>query len=268
MATQKIRKNAKKISSLINSATYITLESQSMGLDDCWNSNGEHEINIQEAFDFITECYRDLIVELVVDADGNNKYMTLSDGPYHFCKQVFVYFTAKPLPAIEFKDISEQPQKPRMTLEQVQAYLEQGFISPLSHGAVEEQPEADQDKKIVAIKVLWSESSVFNNVLRTDDSFDINKEISIDAYNRLSALTILEQERWMLRNEQERYGYDKTKVELTLANGQVTTFRHDVCPSEPTLQGEWAVWVDYCRAEEAKKRIAQVNQQSNVVQLH
>ncbi|HGF5190413.1 TPA: hypothetical protein ACF35N_004485 [Vibrio parahaemolyticus] len=270
MATLKIRKNAKnKISNLINSATYITEESHSMGLDDCFSSNGEHEINAQNAFDFIEENYHKLIVELITDNEGNNKRLVLANGPYHFSKQIFVYFTAKPLPAIDVKDVTEAPQKPRMTLKQVQAYREQGFISPLSHSAKEEQPEEDQDKKIVGIKVLWSESSVFNNVLRTNDSFDINQEISIDQYNRLAALTILSQRKWAQANGEQVFGYDKTKVELKLGNGQTVTFRHDICPKEPTLQGEWAAWVDYCRAEDAKKELAQARkQQNNVVHLH
>lgn len=134
----------------------------------------------------------------------------------------------------------------RMSYAAVKAFLDSDFVSPLCHGAKSETEIQDLDKQIVAVKVLWSESGVFNRALRNDGD-DINQEIAMSEYNRLAALTIMEFKSRGLG------GYYKTKVELTTARGEKCTFRHDICPKEPTLSGEWAEWVDYCRSEDGKK---------------
>ncbi|QQX80815.1 hypothetical protein JK628_02785 [Shewanella sp. KX20019] len=253
MNTIKIRKNAsKKIASFIAEATYITIQTSSSNMDDSFSKNADVAMTAEEVNAFMAANYNELEVKLHADSEGNNTHLTLRDGPYYFCDEVVVHFTAKPVELIEITVIEAEPVKFKMTLAQVKVMREAGFISPLSHGAKRPENVADEDKEIVSIKVIWSESSVFNKALRSE-SFDINQRVSMEEYNRLSWLTLANQKRFMAKTN-ESYGYDKTKIEITLASGQVCTFRHDICIKEPTLQGEWAAWVDYCRAEEARKQ--------------
>lgn len=253
MTTQRIRKNAsKKINELLNKAYYFEMESHSMGLDDCMNSNSYTTVSRDDVDRFMDTCYGDLIVELKTDKNLKPVYLELSDGPYYFCKRVYARFTPEP---IEVQSIVDLTCKPRVTMAAVKAYLDAGFISPLCHEGRREEEQTDDDKKIIRIKVLWSESGYFNRAFRNDDDeFDINMYVSMEDYARVAAHQVSE-----MRRQNWDGGYYKTKVEITTANGEVCTFRHDVCPKEPTLAGEWAEWVDYCRSEDGQRRREEIN---------
>lgn len=252
--TTKLRKNAnKKINAFIAAAEYITIETMSSDMSDCFNSNGHVEINAERVNEFMESNYNDLVVMLHADDNGVTTSMTIKDGIYYFCDEITVHLTAKPLPAIEVKEVEQAP-KFKMTYAAVKGFLKAGFVSPLNHGATtqESNEDEDKDKIITKIEVLWSESSVFNSALCQDENFNINQVVTMETYARLAWLELADQKRYKAKTG-ESSGYSKTKVKLTLKSGQVCTYRHDISLSEATLSGCWSDWVDYCNAESVKR---------------
>ncbi|EGR0698798.1 hypothetical protein EX461_23940 [Vibrio parahaemolyticus] len=240
----KIRKNAsKKLAALFAKATKITVDVQVLDwYTDCYETN-TRKADLNEVHEFVSKNYGDVTYTLVQDEEGNDLYLTVSTSGWS--KYDFhIDFRAQEPEVIK----TVQPtSKPRLHASTVAKMIEVGFVAPLSSIAkIEEQgQEQDEDKQILSVKVLWSESGYFNRALRSTGD-DINKEITLIEYNKLAALQVAAcGKNWI-------GGYYKTKVELTTANG-VFTFRHDISPKEPTLQGEWSAWVDYVRAEQAEK---------------
>jgi hypothetical protein len=240
-----IRKNAsKKIDSLIERATYITLETQSMGLDDCWNSNGDEIITAERVREFMFDHYNELIVRLHQDNEGNDLYLNISDGPYYFCDEIRVHFTPKPIENIDINIIEPEPAKPKMSYSQVKSFLAAGFTSPLNHGAKRVEVVGTETvaaiKQIKQIRVMFSESSHFN-----------------DIWGEIIDRNDYEQRVWRtLHDYRKRHmsGYFKTELELTLSDGTITTYRHDICPKEAKLEAMWSSYVDWC-AEKARERM-------------
>nr|AKN40584.1 hypothetical protein [Enterovibrio norvegicus] len=250
MNTQIIRKNAqKKLDALFAAATKITVETQYMDSYTDGYDYVSRTSNIDEVKEFMTNNYYSLRVTLVTDENGNHDSLVIRTSGWS--KHEFTLsFLPQPPARIETATVQDEPIKPRMTFEMVQAYLKAGFISPLNHGAKYETATEDLDKSIVAIKVIFSESAAFNAAMRDGDSY-INKFATLDQYNRLTWLTLAEQKRWQLENG-EYGGYDKTQLELTTARGQTVRFRHDISVREPSLTASWSEWVDYCRKEEKR----------------
>lgn len=255
-----IRKNAtRQIAQLLDQASYFEIETYSMAIDDSMNSNGSKEVDRAYVEDFLKNNYSRLIINVTYDENVKPISMTICDGPYHFNDEIYVSFSPKPIKVVNVE--INTTAKPRMSYAAVKAYREQGFISPLNHGAKHvDQSNEDKDKVIKSVEVLWSESRYFNQ-LRKGDDCDINQVLDLDHYNSLAAMEVACYKR-------ERYtgGYTKTKVRLTTGNDQVIEFRHDISPSEPTLSGSWCDWVDYCRAEAAKEAAQQIAQITPEVQ--
>ena len=237
MGYTKIRKNAsKKIAGLIAESTYIMLETQSMGLDDCFRSNGETEVDVDYVNDFMQRNYADLYVRLYTDENGVKNHMTISDGPYHFCDEITVYFTPKPVELIEVTEIDDKPAKPRMTLAAVQAYLDKGFISPLNHGVQKSGFSTDPAKQIEVVFVQWSESETFNSELGCNNAFDINKTVTIEQYEKLA---------WRSLASIGPGACRKTRITISTADGNTHSLRHDISRRFPSLREYWEKLVDY-----------------------
>ncbi|MGF1804337.1 hypothetical protein L4C31_03695 [Aliivibrio sifiae] len=254
----KLRKNAKKkIQQLLDCASSIELITQSKQFNGCYESHEPVVLDQVEFWAWYEEKYGYLDISLR-NQDGELVSVTFSDCPFYFCSDVILTFGGEVKHKridVEMVEEEQKHVKPRMTYKALSAYLNNGFASPLNHGMVskEEEKESDPIKDIVKITVLWSESNAFNQALCDENSTDgINKEVSFEEYNRLVWETLSEQ-KVFINKHGGGYGYDKTKVEITLGTGEVCQFRHDIWLREPSLHGEWAKWVDYCRAEEESK---------------
>ena len=250
-----IRKNAvKKIALLLSLATQIVKVQETYSSDSCTYNEIETVSTLADVQEYMTNEYHNLKIELIRNRYNDEIKLVMSKGVWCFVSMVITFGEVKPaiIDTLTVED-EQEPVKPRMTYQAVAAYLHTGFISPLNHGLVAtDEVQEDEEKKIVKVKVLWSESNIFNSELCNGDEDEINKVISIEEYNRLAWLTLAEQKQYIAKTG-EGFGYDKTKVEITLATGKVIQFRHDICLREPTLEGEWAQWVDYCRAEDERK---------------
>ena len=250
-----IRKNAvKKIALLLSLATQVVKVKETYSSDSCTYNEIETVSTLAGVQEYMTNEYHNLKIELIRNRYNDEIKLVMSKGVWCFVSMVITFGEVKPaiIDTLTVED-EQEPVKPRMTYQAVAAYLHTGFISPLNHGLVAtDEVQEDEEKKIVKVKVLWSESNIFNSELCNEDEDEINKVISIEEYNRLAWLTLAEQKQYIAKTG-EGFGYDKTKVEITLATGKVIQFRHDICLREPTLEGEWAQWVDYCRAEDERK---------------
>ena len=250
-----IRKNAvKKIALLLSLATQIVKVQETYSSDSCTYNEIETVSTLADVQEYMTNEYHNLKIELIRNRHNDEIKLVMNKGVWCFVSMVITFGEVEPA-IIETLTVEDEQErvKPRMTYQAVAAYLHSGFISPLNHGLVAtDEEQEDEEKKIVKVKVFWSESDIFNSELCKEGEDEINKEISIEEYNRLAWLTLAEQKQYIAKTG-EGFGYDKTKVEFTLATGEVRQFRHDICVSEPTLQGEWAHYVDYCRAEEERK---------------
>ena len=236
MTYQVIRKNAtKKIEALLSKATAITKRTEYRDCyTDCFESVSTKS-DIAEVREYMAEVYGDLRLVLELDSDGNETGLRISVNGWSK-KEFFIDFTEqeqeKELEAIEVIEV-EAIEKPKMTLKMVQAYLSRGFVSPLNTGArIEDEAEEDQDKIIKKIFLHWSESNAF-------DGFE-GKEISFEEYAKCE---------WkaLSRQRGRDYGYDKTKVTLTLASGIEVEFRHDISLKERGLSAQWCNHVDYVK---------------------
>ena len=250
-----IRKNAvKKIALLLSLATQIVKVQETYSSDSCTYNEIETVSTLADVQEYMTNEYHNLKIELIRNRYNDEIKLVMNKGVWCFVSMVITFGEVEPaiIETLTVED-EQEPVKPRMTYQAVAAYLHTGFISPLNHGLVAtDEVQEDEEKKIVKVKVLWSESNIFNSELCNGDEDEINKVISIEEYNRLAWLTLAEQKQYIAKTG-EGFGYDKTKVEITLATGKVIQFRHDICLREPTLEGEWAQWVDYCRAEDERK---------------
>ncbi|WP_300178668.1 hypothetical protein [uncultured Aliivibrio sp.] len=253
-----IRKNAvKKIALLLSLATQIVKVKETYSSDSCTYNEIETVSTLADVQEYMTNEYHNLKIELIRNRHNDEIKLVMNKGVWCFVSMVITFGEVEPaiIETLTVED-EQEPVKPRMTYQAVAAYLHSGFISPLNHGLVAtDKTQEDEEKKIVKVVVLWSESYAFNKELREqDNNGNINQEISMEEYNRLAWLTLADQKQYLAEHEDcKGYGYDKTKVEITLATGEVCQFRHDICFREPTLEGEWAQWVDYCRAEDERK---------------
>ncbi|MGR6831023.1 LPD25 domain-containing protein [Aliivibrio wodanis] len=249
-----IRKNAvKKIELLFSLATKVM---KSTPFYDGYNGiNYDLTVStLAEAQEFMNDEYDNLKIDLNRNVHNDDIELVITKGGWAAVEFFLTFGEVEPA-IIETLTVEDEQEhvKPRMTYQAVAAYLDSGFISPLNHGLVAtDEVQEDEEKKIVKVKVFWSESDIFNSELCKEGEDEINKVISIEEYNRLAWLTLAEQKQYIAKTG-EGFGYDKTKVEITLATGKVIQFRHDICLREPTLEGEWAQWVDYCRAEDERK---------------
>lgn len=239
MKYQVIRKNAsKKIASLFSKATKITAYVQSRNyLDDSFESSSR-SADLSEVEQYMAQNYNGLSLVLEFNEDGTDKLLRV-DLKGWSAKSFVISFmpNTDEIPSVEK---AEQPVKPRMTLQAVQTFLKQGFISPLNHGGkAHHETEVEAIKRIKAIKVKFSESRYF----------DSNSVVSMDEYNRLEWLTLVQE------RKNGNLGYAKTYVELTLASGDVVEYRHDICIGEQGLSAQWSKWVDCCKSLENQKQV-------------
>ncbi|MEZ8107402.1 DUF3560 domain-containing protein, partial [Vibrio cortegadensis] len=119
----KLRKNAKKmIQKLLDHADTLTLKTQSMGLDDCWNANAPQAYDKADFWTWFDKNYSDMVIFLKL-RDGILTKVEVCDCIYHFSNDLVMSFSLD----------EDAPTKPRFTFEQVSEALEEGFISPLNH---------------------------------------------------------------------------------------------------------------------------------------
>ncbi len=78
---------------------------------------------------------------------------------------------------------------------------------------------------IKEVFVFWSESTLINNEMGADESFDINKAVSIDEFNALAdkAAQLVDG------------GYDKTKVKVIFHDGSEFNCRLDITKSNKCI---------------------------------
>ena len=234
-----IRKNAtKQINSLFSKATKITADVQNRNwLDDSFDGSNR-SADLAEVREYMKANYNGLRLVLEFNEDGTEKLLRVDLKGWS--SKSFVVSFMPNTDVIPSKEAKEQPVKPRMTLEAVQAYRAKGFASPLNHGGVESQCcDLDDVKRIESIKVKFSESNYFES----------NSVVTMEEYNRLEWLTLVQERQW------GNVGYAKTYLELTLGNGDVIEFRHDICVKERGLVAQWSSWVDYCQTEVNKKAV-------------
>lgn len=239
MNTVTIRKNAsKKINALLAQATKVVQEQQQRDYyTDCFDTV-ELTSSIEDVKEFMSDSYYNLSVSLTSDEDGQPVELVVTTNGWSKNDFIITFGAVEP-EQIETVEVEEKAVKPRMTFTAVQVFIKSGFVSPLNHGVKVAELQEDKTKQIVKINVVWSE-------LNSIDTYR-NEEISIEEYNRLAWLAVNKQKKFVAKTG-EGYGYDKTKLEITLGDGQVCVFRHDISIKSPTLQGSWNDWVNYCYA--------------------
>ena len=138
----KLRKNAKKkIQALLDMADTVTLCTQSMGMDDCWNQNEPTALDKSKFWGWYEENYRDLVIYLTV-RDGVLTKAMFSDCIYHFSNDVI----------LTFEQEEAQLEKPRFTFVQIVEALKQGYLSPLNHDKKKATPlEPENIRKVVSL---------------------------------------------------------------------------------------------------------------------
>ncbi|MCD9492600.1 DUF3560 domain-containing protein [Photobacterium phosphoreum] len=193
----KLRKNAKhKIAALLSVATCITLQTQSMGLDDCFDYNEPKVIDIVEFWAWYEQKYNNL--DIYINAyDGVVTQVTFSDCPYHFSNDVVLTF-----------DVIDET----VTNENIDV-IEPIILADLSGINM----DVLDDMPIKNIEIIWSESNYF-----TDGEI-----LTLEQYDSKSMIEALEIGRGK--------GYAKTKINIHLANGEVIEHRHDIDADYPTL---------------------------------
>ncbi|MFC1502801.1 DUF3560 domain-containing protein [Pseudomonadota bacterium] len=203
----KIRKNAtKQIASLLAMATRITMETHSMGLDDCSRSNGEFEIDVVRVNEWMAKDsnYSDMRVRLECDENGQPELLRI-EGPYYFCDTIRVSFApVEELTALRRGEYQPEPQPKKR--EPVQLSTLDDFDLTRAEEVV-----------IKSVEVVWSESNEFSG----------GEVLTLEQYNEKASRAALE----IGRGE----GYDKTKVMMNFENGERHELRHDINADFPTL---------------------------------
>ncbi|CAH1547259.1 DUF3560 domain-containing protein [Vibrio harveyi] len=91
--SRKLRKNAKKkIAQLLAYADTVTLETQSMGMDDCFRHNEPVSMPKIDFWAWYEENYSEMVVLLTV-RDGVLVQVKFCDCPYHFSNDVVLSFS-------------------------------------------------------------------------------------------------------------------------------------------------------------------------------
>ncbi|WP_305840021.1 DUF3560 domain-containing protein [Photobacterium leiognathi] len=195
----KLRKNAKnKIAALLSAATYIEFRSQSMGMDDCWNSNEPRAISVTEFWTWYDKEYSEL--NIWVDCkEGKVSRVRFSDCMYHFSNDVVLTFDAVTTP-----DNNQSCEE-----------AEQGEAVELA--SFEQYEALTQTATVKQVNIIWSESRQFTD----------NDVLTLDGYNEKSQIEALDIGRGQ--------GYAKTKLEIIFADGTREIFRHDIDADYPTL---------------------------------
>lgn len=244
----KIRKNSsKKIKALIEKATRITSCSQHRCMhSDCYVYGDDITITADRASEFYADQYSEINrVWLESDEQGEPVELVISTWK----TTITLTFAPVEPEQIEIVEVAEVA-KPRLTANQVAALRSKGFVSPLSHEAIEIKAPEDADKKIINIRVKMTESKVINRTLkRQDGAYGLNQDVALDEYNFLSARQAQEHKAGGYAG-----GYDKTFLEITTETGEVYEYRHDISPKAPNLQAAWGAYVDYCRAQHESKK--------------
>ncbi len=235
-----IRKNAKnRIQKYLEKATYITLSARTSAVDDSVVVLDPQQLEISDVHQFMEKHYRDLIVRLHVDDEGNDEYLRISDGPYYFSDRVYVHFTPKPIENIPTQEVREET-KPRMTYEMVRQYLADGFISPLNHGAKATPKLDDLEKNIESIVIEMAEAKELD-VLR-NSPID-KKEYDKAAWQALSRIRSY---------ATEDYGYEKVFMIINTEAGTSYKYRHDISLKSHDLHTQWCSYLDYYRNNTAR----------------
>ena len=193
----KLRKNARnKIAALLSVATCITLQTQSMGLDDCFDYNEPKVIDIVGFWAWYEKKYNNL--DVYINAiDGVVTQVTFSDCPYHFSNDV----------VLTFDTVEDTATNDNIDV------IEPVILADLSSINV----DALDDMPIKNIEIIWSESNYF-----TDGEI-----LTLEQYDSKSMIEALEIGRGK--------GYVKTKINIHLANGEVIEHRHDIDADYSTL---------------------------------
>ena len=109
----KLRKNAKKtIQKLLDYADTVSLRTQTMGLDDCFNVNDPVAMNKDDFWAWYDKEYSSMVIYLTV-RDGILVKAEFSDCPYHFSDDVIMKFSLD-----HEGETEEKANKPVFTYEQ------------------------------------------------------------------------------------------------------------------------------------------------------
>ncbi|CAE6969818.1 Domain of unknown function (DUF3560) (plasmid) [Vibrio sp. B1ASS3] len=128
--SRKLRKNAKKkIAQLLAYADTVTLETQSMGMDDCFRHNEPVSMPKSDFWAWYEREYSDMVIML-----------TVQDGVLTCAKFSFS------LEKEEVEEENSKVEKLMFTFAQVTEGLEQGYISPLNHDQKHPEPTPPTDE--------------------------------------------------------------------------------------------------------------------------
>jgi hypothetical protein len=78
---------------------------------------------------------------------------------------------------------------------------------------------------IKEVFIYWSESNVINETFGTNSNLDIGRAVSLEDFNNAVNKAA----------QQVESGYDKTRVKVTLHNGQEFELRMDITKNETCL---------------------------------
>ncbi|HHC7333932.1 TPA: DUF3560 domain-containing protein [Vibrio parahaemolyticus] len=141
--SRKLRKNAKKkIAQLLAYADTVTLETQSMGMDDCFRHNEPVSMPKSDFWAWYEREYSDMVIMLTVQ-DGVLTCAKFCDCIYHFSNDVVMTFS---LEKEELEEENSKVEKLMFTFAQVTEGLEQGYISPLNHDQKHPEPTPPTDE--------------------------------------------------------------------------------------------------------------------------
>lgn len=233
-----IRKNStKQINTLFSKATKITAEVLNRNwLDDSFDRS-EHSADVTAVREYMEANYNNLRLVLEFNEDGTEKLLRVELKGWS--SKSFIVSLMPNTDVIPSKEVQEQPVKPRMTFAAVKAYRANGFTSPLNHGGKgQESKSLDDVKKIVSIKVQFSESRHFKS----------DTVLTIEEYNRLEWLTLIDE------RASGNVGYAKTYLFLNLADGQQVEFRHDICVKSRGIESLWCNFVDVWTGQAENKQ--------------
>ena len=197
----KLRKNAKqKIASLLSVATEITYCSQSMGMDDCYNSNAPVNVDADYFWEWYEKEYRSLVIYLTV-VDGVVTKAVFSDCIYYFSNNIVLMFDE-----VREEEVEKSPLIPEQ-------------VEPIILSDINEFDLVEAEKVgVKSIEILWSES----------DHFVDGEHLTLSQYNDKATAEALEIDRGE--------GYAKTKINVLFDTGELEIYRHDIDADFPTLE--------------------------------
>ncbi|WP_341509445.1 DUF3560 domain-containing protein [Photobacterium damselae subsp. damselae] len=147
-----LRKNSKiKIQQLLDASTKIILQTQTMGMDDCFRHNEPQNMPKADFWSWYNDNYADMTIRIERTNDVVSRVI-ISDCKYHFSNDVILTFDPADIEVIESGEDIE--------LKTLDDYLE----------------NKEGEREVSSINVIWSESYEFTD----------NETLTLDEYNEKS----------------------------------------------------------------------------------